>query len=173
MSNYGHDEAMKDVWLKESHEFVSEVVLAKRERLAAYIERLEAERTKYAALVEAADALANDYEDIVIAIRQFPDLLPSASRKAKNTPELDRYRAVRADLEHCGTWIERCDVVEPDRYQAIRKAMRMWLRYSPCPGIEIEPGVCSGCNAHLTNSRDCPTCGPFRAMLDDLEASDG
>jgi hypothetical protein len=93
MSGYGHDEAMRDVWLKEPHEFVSEVILAKRERLAAYIEHLEAERAKHAALVEAAKAV-DDYvsghfsRDKV----QYIDCPPCREK-------LLALRAVLADLE--------------------------------------------------------------------------
>lgn len=31
-----------------------------------------------------------------------------------------------------------------------------------CPGLEIEPGVWSGCSAHKTGAKDCPTCGDLK-----------
>lgn len=31
-----------------------------------------------------------------------------------------------------------------------------------CPGLEIELGVWSGCNAHTTGAKDCPTCGDLK-----------
>ncbi len=33
------------------------------------------------------------------------------------------------------------------------------IALSPCRGIEIEPGVFSGCDAYLTGATDCPQCG--------------
>lgn len=34
-----------------------------------------------------------------------------------------------------------------------------------CPGIEIEPGVVSGCNAAQTGATDCPTCQVVQEAL--------
>jgi hypothetical protein len=49
-----------------------------------------------------------------------------------------------------------------DELAALKDAGRTWVQYCDCPGVEIEPGITSGCNAADTESSDCPTCGPFR-----------
>lgn len=42
------------------------------------------------------------------------------------------------------------------------EADRLREQFDACPGIEIEPGAWSGCNAHQTGATDCPTCGDPR-----------
>ena len=47
----------------------------------------------------------------------------------------------------------------------LRSAVEGWLESGRCPGIEIESGVYSGCEAHKTGANDCPTCGPLRVAV--------
>ena len=41
----------------------------------------------------------------------------------------------------------------------------------PCPGIEVSPGVYSGCNAAETGAKDCPECGYPACVWDAVEAA--
>lgn len=46
------------------------------------------------------------------------------------------------------------------RIASLKASAEAVLSAAECKGIEIEPGVFSGCDAATTGATDCPTCGP-------------
>ena len=48
------------------------------------------------------------------------------------------------------------------RIMALKALAEEAIVAAECRGIEIEPGVFSGCDAHKTGANDCPSCGTAR-----------
>ena len=61
-------------------------------------------------------------------------------------------RAAPADAEHRDGWRRFWFGLKQEDRQLLREIMES----DKCPGIEIEPGVYSGCEP---GAGDCPTCG--------------
>ena len=58
----------------------------------------------------------------------------------------------------CDWAVYQCDVCGAGRESAGHWSYPILMQ--KCPGIEIEPGVYSGCDAATTGMTDCPVCGP-------------
>lgn len=52
-------------------------------------------------------------------------------------------------------WLEEALRLQREREARKDAALRAYASAYPCPGIEVEPGMTSGCNGQFD---DCPTC---------------
>lgn len=67
---------------------------------------------------------------------------------------IDRNRKLLVD-DAAKTYLAKLEM----RINALRQAAEAVFAATACKGIEIEPGVYSGCNAAQTGANDCPRCG--------------
>jgi ATP-dependent Zn protease len=87
-------------------------------------------------------ASGNNYHD---APGELNEAVKQAIDRHKKTLLDDAYATLLASLDK--------------QINALYVAAEKVFAASRCNGVEIEPGMHSGCDAAMTGANDCPTCG--------------
>jgi hypothetical protein len=128
----------------EQAEYRAEAAEAFAKEMVAALALRDAKRDALQARAEAAKAREGEANSLL-------ENLYDACREIWGDENVDM---PFADLDAVKHWLETTDT--RDELKAERDQLQARVSASPCLGIEIEPGVYSGCDQ---SGGDCPICG--------------